>query len=219
MEHSGSWRSQAGTRDVTTLRGASALATAALLLAAMTACADDGQNPSSNPSPTSTSPTPSVSTPPSDSEVASEAASDVVRRYFATIDQLRQDPGRPARSLTSVGIGTQLTAQQRLLETQRSNGFRQSGDTTIVEVTVQSINLDNSEPTAGRVPTATIDVCWDVSGVDVVDTNGESVVSRDRPDRGWTRFTVSNYRWDSDPTGGWRVAGGKDLKLAPCADS
>lgn len=63
----------------------------------------------------------------------------------------------------------------------------------------------------------TIDVCWDVSDVDVLDRTGQSVVTPERADRGWTRLIVANYSWTSDPDSGWRVAGGKDLEKSPCA--
>jgi hypothetical protein len=64
-----------------------------------------------------------------------------------------------------------------------------------------------------------VDVCWDVSDVDVIDATGKSVVSPGRPDTGWTRLTVANYRYSADPRGGWRVATGQDLKKPPCAAS
>ena len=89
----------------------------------------------------------------------------------------------------------------------------------INELKVQSVNLDNSDPDAGKVPTVVIDVCWDVSKVDVLDKSGKSIVSPNRPDTGWTRYTVANYDYAADPTGGWRVATGQDLKKTPCAAS
>jgi hypothetical protein len=55
-----------------------------------------------------------------------------------------------------------------------------------------------------------------VSGVDVVDADHKSIVSSDRPDTGWIQFLVSNYRWDDDPDGGWRVASSQDIKRTPC---
>ena len=113
----------------------------------------------------------------------------------------------------------ELSAQQRLLESQRRRGLRQVGDTNLVEVTVQSVNLDNSDPDAGKVPTVVIDVCWDVSKVDVLDKSGKSIVSPTRPNTGWTRYTVANYDYAADPTSGWRVATGQDLKKTPCAAS
>ncbi|WP_239455642.1 hypothetical protein [Nocardioides gilvus] len=81
------------------------------------------------------------------------------------------------------------------------------------------MNLDNSDPAAGKVPTVVIDVCWDVSDVDVIDRDGASVVSPGRPDTGWTRYSVANYDYTDDPNGGWRVATGQDLKEEPCTAS
>jgi hypothetical protein len=204
---------------VTTLRGASALATAALLLAAVTACADDGQDPSSNLPPTSTSPTPSASTPPSDAEVASEAASELVRRYYVVRNQLRQDPKQPLSLLKTVAISTELAAQENLFKKEREQGLYQTGETRVAELEVQSVNLDNSDPKAGKVPTVQIDVCFDVSDVDLIDADGKSVVSPDRPDTGWIRYSVANYEWDSDPDGAWRVASSQDIEGTPCAAS
>lgn len=214
-------RRKAGPRIMTISRGVSALATAALLLVAGTACAGDSSEPKSSPTPTNTSSSPgaTTTTPPSDQEIASEAASDVVRQYYATVDRLRQGPKRPASQLTAVAVSTQLTAQKTLLASQRKDGLHQIGDTKVLELEIQSINLDNSDPAAGRVPTAMADVCWDVSQVDIVDKDGKSVVSPDRPAIGWTRLTIANYDWLSDSTGAWRVAGGQDLKKAPCAAS
>jgi hypothetical protein len=98
-------------------------------------------------------------------------------------------------------------------------GQRQIGTTANSELTVQSVNLDNSDPSAGEVPTVVIDVCWDVSKVDVLDKSGKSIVSPNRPDTGWTRYTVANYKYAADPTSGWRVATGQDLKQTLCAAS
>ena len=95
----------------------------------------------------------------------------------------------------------------------------ETGTTALNELEVQSVNLDNSDPKAGKVPPVVIDVCWDVTKVDVLDKSGMSIVSSDRPDTGWTRYTVANYKYAADPTGGWRVATGQDLKQTPCAAS
>jgi hypothetical protein len=111
-----------------------------------------------------------------------------------------------------VASSTQLTAQKSLLESQRADGLRQLGDTRVAEVSVESVNLD--EPA-----TVIVDVCWDVSAVDVVNTSGTSVVSPERKDSGWTRFTVTNLTWESGSTDGWRVSGGSDLGDEPCAGS
>ena len=206
--------------------GVKAWATGAAVLVAVTACAnsssDTGPPPSPSVSPTSpgsTSPGTTSSSPASESEVASTSGEAVVRRYFVVLDDLRQDPAEPVKQLASVATSTQLAAQRRLLTNERDDGLHQVGTTRVAGLTVQSVNLDNSDPSVGRVPTVTVDVCWDVSGADLLDKGGRSVVSPDRASTGWTRYTVANYHWSENPSGGWRVATSRDLKRAPCAAS
>ena len=195
-------------------------ATGALMLAALSACGNNDANPSPPPA-SSSSPTASSSSasPASPSDQAAAHATDLVRRYFVTLDEVRTKPASSLSRLKAVAIGTQLTAQTKLVKEGRQRGLRQVGSTRIAHLTVQSINLDNSDPSSGKVPTVTVDVCWDVSDADLVDKNGQSVVSPDRPDRGWTRYTVANYHWGSDPSGGWRITSSQDLKQTPCAAS
>lgn len=204
--------------DMTYARGATRVATAVLLLVAVTACADDGNDPATNPSasPSSSAPTTSTPTPPTDSELASEAASVVLRRFYDVRNQLRQDPSLPLDRLDEVAISTELAAQKNLFKKERKQGLHQTGETKVAKLDVKSVNLDNSDPKVGRVPTVQIDLCFDVSGVDVIDKNGKSVVSPDRPDTGWIRFLVSNYQWDKDPEDGWRVASSQDIERTPC---
>jgi hypothetical protein len=139
--------------------------------------------------------------------------------YYAVVDELRADPASDLKPLETVATSAQLNAIQTLVRRQHQRGQRQNGATAIGELKVQSVTLDNSDPDAGTVPTVVIDVCWDVSKVDVLDKSGKSIVSPNRPDTGWTRFTVANYEYAADPTGGWRVATGQDLKQTPCATS
>jgi len=208
---------------MTTSRGKRALATAALLLAAVAACAEDGADPpvgesSPTASPSTTSPTDGSTSPSptSPTDKAAEAASTVVRDYFAIIDRLRQQPKSPLGALKAVATGSELSAEQILIRSERDKRLHQVGDTEIVEIKVQSVNLENSDPASGKVPTVQVDVCWDVSHVDLVDKNGLSVVSPSRPDTGWFRFTLANHQWAHDPDGGWRVLSGQDLEQTPC---
>jgi hypothetical protein len=195
-------------------------ATGTLLLVAVSACGDNVEDPppsppaSSSPSAPATSPSP---TSPSDTATADATAA--MRDYFTVVDQVGQDPASDLKLLKSVATSTQLSAVQTLLRRQHDQGQRQVGATAISKLTVQSVNLDNSDPSAGKVPTVVIDVCWDVSKVDVLDKSGKSIVTPNRPDTGWTRYTVANYKYAADPAGGWRVATGQDLKQTPCAAS
>lgn len=196
-------------------------ATGTLMLVAVTACASSvsDADPPSSPQVSSSVPTSESSSPSprSNSEVASDTAENVVRRYFNVLDNLRQDPSKPVRQLSSVATSTQLAAQKRLLTAERDQGLHQVGTTRVAELTVQSVSLDNSAPSAGKVPTVAVDVCWDVSNADLVDRSGQSVVSPSRASTGWTRYTVANYHWSENPSGGWRIATSQDLKQTPCA--
>lgn len=208
---------------MTSRLGLKSWATGALVLAAVTACATGASEPTSEPTPTvaSSSPsTPSSSTTAIDpSDAATTAASATMRGYFAVVDTLAKDPKTDLKRLGSVATSTQLRAAQTLLRSQRDHGRHQTGDTNVAKLTVQTVNLDNPDPKAGKVPTVVIDVCWDVSKVDVLDKSGASIVSPDRPDTGWTRYTVANYHFADNPTKGWRVATGQDLKQSPCSAS
>jgi hypothetical protein len=143
----------------------------------------------------------------------------VVHRYFAVLDSLRQDPSEPAKQLSAVATSTQLAAQRRLLTSERSKHLHQVGRTRVADLMVQSVNLGNSDPSVGKVPTVVVDACWDVSDADLVDHNGKSAVSPTRATTGWTRYIVANYHWSENPSGGWRVATSRDLKQAPCVAS
>ena len=131
------------------------------------------------------------------------------------VDRLRQDPSQPLDQLKAVANGGQLAAQTIFTRNQRKAGNRQIGGAEVVDIVVQTLDLGHKGK--DHVPTARLDVCWDVSGVDVRDASGESVISAERPDRGWTRYTVANHDWKKHPTDGWRVVSGEDLEKAPCS--
>lgn len=194
-------------------------ATTALLFAVAAGCAQSpGADPA--PKPSSTKTTSSGETPKqSESEVAADAAKQTIGNYFATVDKLGQHDDQPLSELGKVAVSRQLSALRNTITQQRKAGQHQTGSTKVAQMKVQSVNLDDSDPTAGKVPTVTVDACWDVSDVDVVDKNGKSIVSPNRPDTAWTRYTVANYHWSDHPTDGWRVASGQDLKQSPCKAS
>lgn len=201
---------------MTNSRGVLSLATAALLLVAGASCADDTDPADPRSNPPASSPSSSSPTPTSPSEAATAHATETVKDYYAVRNELRRDPTQRLSLLKSVAISTELTTQQTLFKRERKQGLHQTGETKVVELQVQSVNLDNSDPQAGKVPTVQIDVCFDVSGVDVLDADGKSVVTPDRPDTGWIRYSVANYQWDSDPDGAWRVASSQDIERTPC---
>ena len=200
-----------------------AWATGALVLAAVAGCASNGSDPepSASPSVVASSPTAthSSASPTDPSARASAEAEAATRKYYAVLDALGSEPKSSLSKLKGVATSTQLSSMRNVLRQQHQRGERQVGSLVVADLKVQSVNLDNSNPSAGKVPAVVVDVCWDVSKVDVLNAAGKSVISPDRPDRGWTRLTVANYSYARNPDHGWRVASGQDLKQAPCAAS
>ncbi len=194
-----------------------------LVLVVVSACSGSPE-PTDSPTPTptaTTSPSPTASpmptpSPTSSSEQAAANAETLVREYYRVIDQLGLDPSVPLTTLDKVAISEELSVRQRQFERERRDGWTQTGETKIVELKVQSVNLDNSDPTKGLVPAVQVDVCVDVTDVEILDASGSSVVTATRPDTNWTRHTVSNYSWDTDPEGAWRVSTSVDLDQPPC---
>lgn len=194
-------------------------ATGILLLAAVSACGSSSTDPPNTTSSSSPTIATTSASPASPSDKAKADATAVLRRYFVVVDRIRQSDTAPLARLGSVATSTQLAAEKHLIASERAKGLRQTGVTKVDKLTVQAVNLDDSDPSTGKVPTVTIDACWDVSGADLVDKNGKSAVSPGRANRGWTRFTVANYHRAKNPSDGWRIASSQDLKQPPCSAS
>lgn len=143
---------------------------------------------------------------------------DAIRSRYRVLDRIRQDPDRPLRLLTSVSTGAQLAGEQALVRRERKEGRRQVGDTEVIEIKVESVSPATR---SGESATVVVDACWDVAKVDVLDAAGRSVITPERPDRGWTRFTVTEVRAsaasDGDGASEWLVATGRDLEREPCS--
>lgn len=181
-----------------------------------------GEEPTLTPSPTvslssppttSGSPTPTLS--PRDQAAADAEAT--VRHYNDIVNRLGQDPASPLSLLNGVTTSIELQTTKKNFRERRAKDWLQKGDVVIRTVDVQDVRLHNASPRAGIVPTVVLDVCYDVTEVDVVDSNGKSVVTPDRPDQVTTRLLVSNYTYAKDERGGWRVASGRDIGEGPCA--
>lgn len=199
-------------------------ATGALVLAALSGCTGTSADPSTSRSssafPSSSAPSvaPSTPTPKSPREEAAADAASVLRRYFKVLDAVRQNRSTHISRLGSVMTSLELATERRVVLDERQQHRHQVGPTLVADLNVRSVHMARGS-TSKAIPTVRIDVCWDVSRADLVDDHGQSVVSSARPDRGWTRYSVANFHWSTNPSDGWRVASGRDLKKAPCAAS
>ncbi|MCF4123718.1 hypothetical protein L1785_22415 [Antribacter sp. KLBMP9083] len=131
-------------------------------------------------------------------------------------DGVAKDPA-DLESLSSVAGATELTRLQDQFTTWAQDGWRQTGEVRILDAVVQTVSLNGADPLAGEAPTVQVDVCFDVSGLDIVDSFGASQVAAGRPDRGWERLSITNDDFANDPDGGWRVADVETLEQEPCA--
>lgn len=197
----------------TTLGGAVLLLAVAATTTACGGSGTDATPPATNsPSPSS----PSSSAPADPRSQAEAAAQATVRKYFQVTDRIGQNPKAPLSALKTVDISGVLSQDQHTFTDWRSKGWKKTGSLKVTKMQVEQVNLDNSDPANGKVPTVAIAVCTDASNVDVVNKSGKSVVLKSRPTLLTTRYTVANYHYKSDPAGGWRVAVIEDEEVGKC---
>ena len=154
--------------------------------------------------------------PPVTQTPADLAAAEAQERYreFLRIDDQIGREGYESSAL----YDTVLVSPQRALEevefrqSQQLPDARVIGDTELASLSVASVNL---EPEPGGYPTVVLQACIDVSGVDVVDGSGNSLVSPERVDR--TRSTVTLYRLEAtaERPEGWYITEATSLG-EPC---
>lgn len=194
------------------------------LLAALGGCSNSSQaappvvtttTSSATPSPTPVA-SPSATPPVTPEQAAVAQAEAVLRRYYATMNQLGIDPTADPGVLKELATGTGLVDAENQIGSQRQKGRRQIGELRLVSVTPRQVDLrfDPKLKPAPQIPVVQFDVCYDVSGVNVVDATGKSVVTADRRDRALAVPGIVNYNWP-DPSG-WKV-GYETIKNEPCA--
>jgi hypothetical protein len=151
------------------------LVVAAALLLALTGCVPTG-TPSASPRPTAT---PVFA---SDAE-ALAAAEKAYAAYESVSDQILKDGGANPERLKSVTSSTLYDEELKGFQLTAKNGWHSTGGTTHDHFSLQTYDPGNLDSTVVAY------VCSDVSRVDVLDSNGASVVSASRPDR--TPFQVT----------------------------
>lgn len=186
-------------------------------VAAVVMLAAAGCTSTANPAPTPTTDASSPATSPSPTTDSERAAADVeamVREYYRVSDTVAKDPADVA-PLDAVAADPALSRSQAEFEQWAADGWRQTGDLTVAELVVQAVSLGSSDDEA----TAQVDVCYDVTGLDIVDADGTSQVAADRPDRRWERLTMVRIDNAADAGTAWRVSDQKTLEQEPCAAS
>lgn len=183
--------------------GAAAALTALLNLTACNGGEPTTTEPTATPTPTATT---SAPTDPKDQAVTD--ATTALQRYYDMVNQLAQNPKMPLdKNLKKVATSSGYSLTWTILNQSRMKGYTQQGDTTFEVDKVLEVSLDNSNPKKSVAPTVQLQVCYDVSNVDVVDKSGKSVVTDARLDKAIATYWISNYNYKADPQGGWIVSG------------
>lgn len=158
-------------------------------------CTKSEPQPQPTPTPPSTSQSatasPSPTLTPTPTIPASEAAAIArARGYVAMLDKLSSNPKANLDELSTVARGKAADKWRQILLDDRSVGHRQTGST---KLTLVSAKVGSSDQRW------VVTMCLDVSGVDVVDRDGKSVVAKNRPDRVRDVLTVdqdtSSSKW------------------------
>lgn len=153
---------------------------------------------SSGPGTTTSTPTSSESS--SDSAVA---ATEAVTRWWASVDKVSQDSTVPISDLLKVSRGAAYQTWAQRAQAQRAKGWHQVGDTVLV--TQSATKIADVEAN----PKMSVQVCYDVSKVNMIDAAGRSVVLAERAPRAKATYVVANYG------DGWFVVN-DETRGAPC---
>lgn len=157
---------------------------------------------------------PVVQTP---EDLAAAAAEARYREYLAVDNAIGQGGYTSSAPYDTVTVAPQrLTSETRFRQTKAAAGIggRLLGNTELASLTITSVDLT---PEPGGYPKVVLQACVDVSGTDVVDKSGVSVVSAERVDR--SKSTVTMYEYEPGTKGaergGWYVYEATS-KAEPC---
>lgn len=161
------------------------LVAAGALVLALAGCVPSTSHGTASPSPTATP----VFASDADALKAAEAA---YAAYLKVSDQIAQDGWRSPEMLQSFARGAALKEDTKTAQKLSSKSLRQVGDTTFDRLSVQTVD-ERGKGTA----VVTVYLCVDVSGVDVVGPDGDSVVPASRQDRVPLEVDIDNLESSS----------------------
>ena len=179
---------------------------AAFIAVLAASCTGDTTAPS--PVTTSAASTPATTSPtptPSPEDEAALRAQEVVRAYLrAQTDCLTDPPTTQITCFDPVAIGTELVNLKNALSSAQAMTTRVVGEIAVASIKLQGVDLKSDAAASPPVvPTVVFDVCADVSGYNVVDKAGKSIVPPDRAATSPLEVSVYNYKYPDQPE--WRV--------------
>lgn len=138
-------------------------------------------------------------------DLAAAEAEERYREFLRVGDEVGQGGFVSADPFDAVTVLPERAYQETALRNaQRTPGLRQIGTTQVASLSVTSVDLT---PEPGGYPEVVLQACLDVSGVDIVDGTGSSIVLPEREER--SKSTVTMYHYEPGTkgaeTGGWFV--------------
>jgi hypothetical protein len=159
-------------RSITRRRTVTLTAAAAALVLALCGCVPDETLPSTAP------PTSSEEAPFANDDQALESARQAYEEYLKVTDQIIADGGQSPERVDPLVTAELADTEKQGFQDFRDRSMRSVGNSQLAGLTLQEYQPD----ARNGVSILTIYTCVDISGVDVLDANGKSVVSADRPD-------------------------------------
>lgn len=150
-----------------------------LLLASLSGCAPSG-------TPESPEPTATFVAPYATDEEALAAAEEAYAEYLRVSDEVVIDGGADEERLESVATGRFLEKSMEEMREFSANGYRASGTTSFSDIALQRYSSS-----VGPTDLISVYLCSDVSGTDVLNANGESLVADSREDLATLQVTFS----------------------------
>jgi len=200
------------TRPARRLTAAAGIAALALLVSSCGGSDDPVAQPTpSSAAPSSSAPTSASVVPVSAEDQAVTDATAAISAFYAATDRVNSDRNSDTAVLQEVSTGDAYLAQERAAVSWKARGLTQIGDSRVVDASPFSIDLTtDASANPPKFPTVVMDTCLDVSGVNVVDAEGKSVVPATRLAQTTARLDLVHFDF------GWRVT-----KIAssgePCA--
>lgn len=181
---------------------------AALVVVLAASCTGDAPRPSpgtSSATPTTSTASPTSPPTPTPDEDAALRAEEVVRAYLrAQTNCLKNPAATETTCFDPVAIGTELVNLKNALTSAQAMETRVVGEIAAASIELQRVDLtSDAESSPPVVPTVVFEVCADVSGYNVVDRGGQSIVPPDRAAVSPLEVSVYNYEYPDQMT--WRV--------------
>jgi hypothetical protein len=188
----------------------------AVALASLSACGRQIPEPRpGEPTSTATAPARHGATPSSASSGARASPEQRARReiitlvekYYAVDEAIAANPRVPLKRYYEVAQGDYAQSLLQAAQAQRAKGYQVIGKVKVGAPEVRGLLLPHSN---GDVPGATVRVCLDVSGVNVVDKEGKSVVEPGRPSAYIETLSLKKRKY------GWRITDGANRETSKC---